>query len=225
MIGLYKSWLREEFMTIILKHESLGLQPDNPIEIIWKTNYVSEFCDFQKTNMCVILQSFRNGNLFNVVFKEVIESIQANYINYNMSYVLPFYLDRYLKRANNGNQNLNNTPSETNKIIDEMMTIFTLLPDKDVFIHIHRNLLSKRILFEDFISMDTEKHLISKLKLQCGVEYTSNVEGMISDYYNNKDFNERYKLFLKENSSMYKSNTQSYVKFSFTLLPLVLYPF
>jgi cullin 1 len=57
--------------------------------------------------------------------------------------------------------------------------------------------LSNRILNEEFISMDVEKYLINRLKLQCGIEFTSNVEGMIGDYFSNKDFNEKYKTWMK----------------------------
>jgi hypothetical protein len=43
--------------------------------------------------------------------------------------------------------------------------------------------------------MDIEKYLINRLKLLCGMEFTSNLEGMINDYFQNKDLNEKYKLW------------------------------
>jgi hypothetical protein len=56
-------------------------------------------------------------------------------------------------------------------------------------------------LTEDFISMDVEKFLINKLKLLCGIQFTANVEGMINDYNLNKDLNEKYKIWMKENKN------------------------
>jgi hypothetical protein len=55
--------------------------------------------------------------------------------------------------------------------------------------------------------MDVEKYLINKLKLLCGVEFTSNLEGMINDYFNNKDLNEKYKFWLRENETKSQVDT------------------
>jgi hypothetical protein len=40
--------------------------------------------------------------------------------------------------------------------------------------------------------------LIGKLKFSCGVEFTSNVEGIIGDLFLNRDTNEKFKKWLKE---------------------------
>jgi hypothetical protein len=52
-------------------------------------------------------------------------------------------------------------------------------------------------LTDDFISLENEKYLIGKLKCLCGVDYTSNVEGMMGDYNSCKELNEKYKVYLK----------------------------
>ena len=47
--------------------------------------------------------------------------------------------------------------------------------------------------------MDAEKYLLTKLKVQCGVEYTKNIETMIGDYFLNKDINQNYLKFRGSN--------------------------
>ena len=69
--------------------------------------------------------------------------------------------------------------------------------------------MTYRILNEDFISLDTEKVIINRLKLLCGVEFTSSLEGIICDYYLNKDLNEKYSIHLRKN--LIKSEIDSYV--------------
>ena len=72
------------------------------------------------------------------------------------------------------------------------------VPEKDVFIEIHRTLLSKRLLSDDYNSLENEKIFIGKLKIACGVTYTSNVEVMLSDFTNSRDLNDSYKNWAKE---------------------------
>ena len=57
--------------------------------------------------------------------------------------------------------------------------------------------------------MDSEKFLINKLKLLCGVEFTSNLEGMINDYFNNRELNEKYMTWYNSNLNSNNQNSQS----------------
>ena len=70
---------------------------------------------------------------------------------------------------------------------------------------------------EDFISMDAEKYLINKLKLLCGMEFTSNLEGMIGDYFNNKDLNEKYTIYLRTSEVKPIVETTVKILFNFSI--------
>lgn len=62
-----------------------------------------------------------------------------------------------------------------------MVELFSFLSDKDLFAEIYRNQLSKRLLYETSASEDAEKSMIAKLKMKCGAQFTSKLEGMITD--------------------------------------------
>jgi len=62
-----------------------------------------------------------------------------------------------------------------------MVDLFSFLTDKDLFVEIYRNLLAKRLLYTSSSSEDAEKCMIAKLKLKCGAQFTSKLEGMITD--------------------------------------------
>jgi len=62
-----------------------------------------------------------------------------------------------------------------------MVELFSFLTDKDLFAEIYRNQLSKRLLSETSASEDAEKSMIQKLKMKCGAQFTSKLEGMITD--------------------------------------------
>lgn len=195
LLNIFKSYIKEHFQTLIEKNESQLSISDGPREVIYKTNFVEEFINFYAMNLKILNEAFNSSNLLNVAHKEVLENIQSSNVKFNNSYLLPFYLDKNFKKSPN------NHSSECGKIIDNIIGIFPSLPDKDVFIDVHRNLLSNRLLNEDFISLDLEKTLINKVKLLCGVNYTSNIEAMVGDYLSNKDLNENYKIWFKKHQS------------------------
>lgn len=135
MLNIFKIFLKEEYQNLIDKNESQCSENDNPKEVINKTNYIEEFIVFYTNFNKILIDAFGNNNLFNISFKEVLENIQSNNIKFNNSYILPFYLDKHLKRSSTNNS------IESHKLIDSIVNIFPALPDKDVFIDIHRNLV------------------------------------------------------------------------------------
>ena len=92
--------------------------------------------------MSNIISCFKGNNLFNVVFKEVLEEIQSNQDNINTSYLLPFYFDQYLKNSSGISLNSNSSIEG----INQGLLIFPYISEKDVFIDIHQYLLSKRLI-------------------------------------------------------------------------------
>ncbi len=62
-----------------------------------------------------------------------------------------------------------------------MVSLFTHLVDKDLFIEVYRNFLAKRLLNDKSASLELEKSMISHIKLSCGPQYTKKLEGMLSD--------------------------------------------
>lgn len=86
------------------------------------------------------------------------------------------FCDRILK---SGGEKLSET--EVEKSLDQIVQLFSFLNDKDLFAEIYRNQLAKRLLNQRSASDDAEKQMIGKLKLQCGTQFTSKMEGMLND--------------------------------------------
>jgi hypothetical protein len=132
---MFKYYIREEMVGIIEKNDNLCKNYDSPKEIISKTTYIDDYIKIYTTYSKIISESFYNNNLFNVSFKEVLEKIQSDNNKFNNSYIIPFYLDKYLKRSSSNNS------TESHQVIDYILNIFPTLPEKDIFIDIHRNLV------------------------------------------------------------------------------------
>ncbi len=191
---IFKVFLTEQFRQLIMNNQHV-VDSEDPREIGQNTNFINEFILFFNNYNKILVECFQTNHQFNIIFKEVLESALVNN-KFNTSYVLPFFLDKHMKRSNNHSSN------DSLNIINQVLTIFTSVPEKDVFIEIHRNLLSKRLLSEDFNSLENEKMFIGKLKLMCGVTFTSHVEGMLSDFSNSRDLNDNYRNWARENANI-----------------------
>jgi len=87
-------------------------------------------------------------------------------------------------------------------LLDQVMAIFRFINGKDVFEAFYKKDLAKRLLLSKSASIDAEKAMISKLKTECGANFTNKLEGMFKDIDLSKDimdaFNEsKYKDELK----------------------------
>ncbi|URD85928.1 Cullin protein neddylation domain [Musa troglodytarum] len=66
-------------------------------------------------------------------------------------------------------------------VLHKVMTLFRYLQEKDVFEKYHRQNLANRLLSGRAVSDDAERNLIVKLKVECGHNYTSKLEEMLTD--------------------------------------------
>lgn len=77
--------------------------------------------------------------------------------------------------------------------LDKVIHLFRALSAKDVFEEHYKDKTAKRLLSGKIISEDVEKLMISKLKQECGTNYTNKLEGMFIDLSKSAKFMEQYK--------------------------------
>ena len=65
--------------------------------------------------------------------------------------------------------------------LNQVLSIFRYLQDKDIFEDYYKQHLSTRLIENTSSSADTEKLMIAKLKSECGHQFTSRLEGMFRD--------------------------------------------
>jgi len=73
------------------------------------------------------------------------------------------------------------------------MDFYYLSKGKDVFEAFYKKDLAKRLLLGKSASIDAEKSMISKLKTECGSQFTNKLEGMFKDIELSKEINESFK--------------------------------
>lgn len=73
--------------------------------------------------------------------------------------------------------------------------LFRYIQSKDAFEAYYKRFLAKRLLLDRSSSYETENHVLEKLKLECGHDFTKNLESMFSDIQISTDLNNEFKNF------------------------------
>jgi len=125
----------------------------------------------------VVKEDFRGNSLFQKGLKDAfVEIVNKNIGQYTNAELMSTFCDRILK---SGGEKFSEKEVDAN--LERIVQLFSYLTDKDMFAEIYRNQLAKRLLSQRSTSDDAEKAMIAKLKMQCGTQFTSKMEGMLSD--------------------------------------------
>lgn len=158
------AYLREQGK-ILVKEEEAGV---NPI------TFVQNLLDLKDRFDHFLRESFA----YDKIFKQMISSDFEHFLNLNSKSpeYLSLFIDDKLKKGSRGM-----TEQEIETVLDKTMVLFRYLLEKDVFERYYKTHLAKRLLLNKSVSDDSEKNMISKLKTECGCQFTSKLEGMFKD--------------------------------------------
>jgi cullin 3 len=106
---------------------------------------------------------------------------------------ISLFIDEKLRKGLKGA-----TEDEVEKTLDKVMTLFRFIQEKDVFEKYYKQHLAKRLLLNRSVSDDAERGMISKLKTECGYQFTSKLEGMFTDMKTSADTMENFRGYVKD---------------------------
>jgi len=86
---------------------------------------------------------------------------------------------------------------ETEAVLDKVLMLFRFLQEKDVFEKYFKQHLAKRLLGGRTVSDDAERSFIEKLKIECGYQFTSKIQGMFTDVHSSRDTMVAFKQHLE----------------------------
>ncbi|XP_071553120.1 cullin-3-like [Temnothorax nylanderi] len=158
-------FLREQGRALVQEeHESTT----NPVL------YVQNLLDLKDRFDHFLHYSFNNDKNY----KQMIVSDFEYFLNLNPKSpeYLSLFIDDKLKKGVKGM-----TEQEIEGILDKTIVLFRLLQEKDLFERYYKQHLAKRLLLNKSVSDDSEKNMISKLKTECGCQFTSKLKGMFKD--------------------------------------------
>jgi len=158
-------------------------------EALGDPSFIQTLLDLHDLFKGIVQEFFSQDSLFQKSLKEAFEVfINRDIGKYSFAALMSSFCDRILKKSG---ERLSDDMIEV--LLTKMVELFSFLSDKDLFAEIYRNQLSKRLLYETSASEDAEKSMIAKLKMKCGAQFTSKLEGMITDLSLAADFQKDFR--------------------------------
>ncbi|TGZ71761.1 hypothetical protein CRM22_002466 [Opisthorchis felineus] len=124
-------------------------------------------------------------------FTRVLQEAYEEFINQRPNKPAEFlakYLDAHLRSGNKAQ-----TDEELDKLMDKAMMLFRYIDGKDIFEAFYTKELAKRLLLNKSASVDAEKSMLSKLKQECGPNYTRKMETMFQDIELSKQLSKNFR--------------------------------
>ena len=101
---------------------------------------------------------------------------------------LSLFFDENMKKGIKGK-----TEYEVDSLLDRGITLLRYVQDKDMFERYYKKHLSRRLLMKRSISMDAERQMISKMKMEVGNTFTQKIESMFKDMAVSEDLSTNFR--------------------------------
>ncbi|KAK6124066.1 hypothetical protein DH2020_042191 [Rehmannia glutinosa] len=132
-------------------------------------------------------ESFLKNEAFSNTIKDAFDHL-INLQQNKPAELIAKFVDEKLRAGNKGA-----SEEELEGTLDKVLVLFRFIQGKDVFEAFYKKDLAKRLLLGKSASIDAEKSMITKLKTECGSQFTNKLEGMFKDIELSKEINESFK--------------------------------
>ncbi|EAS35780.3 SCF ubiquitin ligase subunit CulC [Coccidioides immitis RS] len=121
----------------------------------------------------------------------------SDFINVNprSAEYLSLFFDENLKKGIKGK-----SEEEVDILLENGITLLRYIRDKDLFETYYKKHLSRRLLMKRSVSMDAERQMISKMKMEVGNTFTQRLESMFKDMAISEDLSSSYKDHISQSN-------------------------
>ncbi|CAI9785623.1 unnamed protein product [Fraxinus pennsylvanica] len=160
--------------------------------------FVKKVIDLHDKYFAYVTDCFSNNSLFHKALKDAFEVFCNKVVaGFSSAELLASYCDNILKKG--GSEKLSDEAIEDT--LDKVVKLLAYISDKDLFAEFYRKKLSRRLLFDKSANDDHERLILTKLKQQCGGQFTSKMEGMVTDLTLAKENQNHFQEYLSNNQA------------------------
>lgn len=152
---------------------------DNP------TEYVEQVLELKREFDDMVATCFENDSSFQKARNKGMEAVLNK--DTRCAKYLALFCDFQLKKGLKGK-----SEDETTSLVNQIVSLFAHLRDKDIFLDFYKRALSKRLLSKLSVSTDTEDAFITKLKVECGQQAIQKLASMFTDMTLSDGLQEQY---------------------------------
>lgn len=140
--------------------------------------FVKKVIELHDKYLAYVNDCFQNHSLFHKALKEAFEVFcNKGVAGSSSAELLATFCDNILKKG--GSEKLSDEAIE--ETLEKVVKLLAYISDKDLFAEFYRKKLARRLLFDKSANDDHERSILTKLKQQCGGQFTSKMEGMVTD--------------------------------------------
>lgn len=140
--------------------------------------FVRNVIELHDKYLAYVGDCFSNDSLFHRALKEAFEVFcNKGVAGSTSAELLATFCDNLLKKGSS--EKLSDDAVE--ETLEKVVRLLAYISDKDLFAEFYRKKLSRRLLFDKSANDDHERSILTKLKQQCGAQFTSKMEGMVTD--------------------------------------------
>jgi len=85
------------------------------------------------------------------------------------------------------------TEAEVDNVLEKAIVLLRYIQDKDMFERYYKKHLCKRLLMGKSVSIDVEKQMVSRMKIELGSSFTNKLEAMFKDMNLSEDLSNGYR--------------------------------
>ncbi|KAJ1407625.1 Winged helix-like DNA-binding domain superfamily [Sesbania bispinosa] len=158
--------------------------------------FVRKVIELHDKYLAYVNDCFQNHTLFHKALKEAFEIFcNKGVAGSSSAELLATFCDNILKKG--GSEKLSDEAIE--ETLEKVVKLLAYISDKDLFAEFYRKKLARRLLFDKSANDDHERSILTKLKQQCGGQFTSKMEGMVTDLTLAKENQTSFEEYLSNN--------------------------
>lgn len=121
-------------------------------------------------------------------FSEFINSVTFNRSSEYVSLYIDDNMRKHVKTM---------TEDEVDSVLQKAITLLKYIQDKDMFERYYKKHLSRRLLMDKSASIEIEKQMVGRMKIELGNTFTSKMEGMFKDMTISDELTANYRDYMK----------------------------
>ncbi|KAI9195581.1 hypothetical protein LWI28_016303 [Acer negundo] len=160
--------------------------------------FVRKVIELHDKYLAYVNDCFQNHTLFHKSLKEAFEVFcNKGVAGSSSAELLATFCDNILKKG--GSEKLSDEAIE--ETLEKVVKLFAYISDTDLFTEFYRKKLARRLLFDKSANDDHERSILTKLKKQCGGQFTSKMERMVTDLTLARENQTSFEEYLSNNSN------------------------
>ncbi|XP_020275234.1 cullin-1-like isoform X2 [Asparagus officinalis] len=158
--------------------------------------FVRKVIELHDKYLAYVNDCFQNHSLFHKALKEAFEIFcNKGVAGSSSAELLATFCDNILKKG--GSEKLSDEAIE--ETLEKVVKLLAYISDKDLYAEFYRKKLARRLLFDKSANDDHERSILTKLKQQCGGQFTSKMEGMVTDLTLARENQSSFEEYLNQN--------------------------